>query len=78
MYKLSSRVRISPRDQKNSIVGTSLDVQWLRLCFHCRGCRFDLQLGTKTLNDPWPKKQTNEQTVCMVIITQFCKYTKNH
>jgi len=63
MYTFSSRVRISPGDQKNSIVGTSLDVQWLRLCFHCKGCRFDLWLGTKTPNDPWPK--TNKQTNSM-------------
>ena len=25
---------------ENPIVGTSLVVQWLRLCFHCRGHRF--------------------------------------
>ena len=65
MYKLSSSVRINPGDQMKSIVGTSLEVQWLRLCFHCRGCRFDPWLGTKTPHAPWPKKKKNSQTNSM-------------
>ena len=31
---LKVRVRKSP-------TGTSLEVQWLRVCFHCRGFGFD-------------------------------------
>ena len=29
-------------------VGTSLVVQWLRLCFHCPGHGFDLRLGNRS------------------------------
>ena len=32
---------------KNMLLGTSLVAQWLRICFQCRGQRFDLWLGTK-------------------------------
>ena len=43
--------------------GTSLEVQWLRLCFQCWGCRLDPWLGNK---DPachvvWPPKTKQKQ-----------------
>ena len=42
--------------------GTSLAVQWLRLHFPCKGCRFDpLMGGLKILNSSWPKNQNIKQ-----------------
>ena len=61
----SPKIHVHLEPQNVTLLGTFLVVQWLRLCFHCNGHRFD----------PWGRNKIPHATWCSQKIKKKKKVT---